>query len=198
MAAHWWAPRPQPQRVRHVAKRTIQRYILAVRPPGDGQSKKTLPEEPRRVGLRLRADLRHWVHCAFGAPALCSGRGPLCYSSTAWTACTPARSGVRVLREGASIRVVRTAVEWPLMNATCERFVGSARRECLAHVIIPSETRLKALLERYAAYFKRARPHQGLQQRIPVTCTIDDSASGGRVVVLPVFGRLRHVHMMAV
>ena len=39
-----------------VAKRTIQRHILAVRPPGDGQSWKTFPQS-LCVGLRLRAGL---------------------------------------------------------------------------------------------------------------------------------------------
>ncbi len=44
--------------------------------------------------------------------------------------------------EGAGIQVVKTAVEAPLMNATCERFIGSVRRECLDHVTILSESHL--------------------------------------------------------
>jgi hypothetical protein len=41
--------------------------------------------------------------------------------------------------KGAAIRLLKTAVQAPLMNATCERFLGSVRRECLDHVIILGE-----------------------------------------------------------
>jgi transposase InsO family protein len=43
---------------------------------------------------------------------------------------------------GVGIRVIRTAVGAPLMNATCERFLGSVRRECLDHIIILGERHL--------------------------------------------------------
>ena len=70
---------------------------------------------------------------------------------------------------GAGARVVRTAVQAPLMNAVCERFLGSVRRECLDHVIILSEQHLRHVLAEYAlSYFNAARPHQGIGQRIPV------------------------------
>jgi hypothetical protein len=43
------------------------------------------------------------------------------------------------------------------MNATCERFLGSVRRECLDHVIILGERHLRAVLTEYAAYFNASR-----------------------------------------
>jgi transposase InsO family protein len=70
------------------------------------------------------------------------------------------------IARGAGIRVLKTAIEAPLMNATCERFIGSARRECLDHVIILSEAHLKAVLVEYVAYFNASRPHRGIDQRV--------------------------------
>ena len=44
--------------------------------------------------------------------------------------------------KGAGIRVLRTAVQAPLMNSVCERFLGSVRRDCLDHVIALGERHL--------------------------------------------------------
>ena len=64
---------------------------------------------------------------------------------------------------------MRTAVQAPLMNSVCERFLGSVRRECLDHLIILSEPQLQQVLAEYAlSYFNTARPHQGIGQRLPL------------------------------
>jgi transposase InsO family protein len=47
---------------------------------------------------------------------------------------------------GAGARAVQTAVRAPLMNAVCERFLGSVRRECLDQVTILSERHLRHVL----------------------------------------------------
>jgi hypothetical protein len=63
---------------------------------------------------------------------------------------------------GVGTRVVRTAVQAPLMNSVCERFLGSVRRECLDHLVILSERHLHGVLAEYAlSSFNTARPHQG-------------------------------------
>ncbi len=41
--------------------------------------------------------------------------------------------------KGLGIREVKTAVEAPLMNAYCERLIGTLRRECFDHVIVLNE-----------------------------------------------------------
>jgi len=70
--------------------------------------------------------------------------------------------------KGAGMRVLRTAVQAPLMNSVCERFLGSVRRECLHHVIVLGERYLSQGLEEYCfRYFNTARPHQGIGQRVP-------------------------------
>jgi transposase InsO family protein len=64
-------------------------------------------------------------------------------------------------------RILRTAVQAPRMNATCERLVGTLRRELLDRALILSEGHLRALLAQYQVHYNTARPHQGIAQRIP-------------------------------
>ena len=69
-------------------------------------------------------------------------------------------------------RILRTAVQAPRMNATCERLVGTLRREILDRMPILGDGHLRAVLTEYQAHYNTARPHQGIAQRIP---------DGGRV-----------------
>jgi hypothetical protein len=85
--------------------------------------------------------------------------------------------------KGAGMRVVKTAVQAPLMNATCERFLGSVRRECLDHLIILDVRHLLHVLKEYAlGYFDTARPHQGIGQRIPVSVERHSHSPGGKTL----------------
>lgn len=91
-------------------------------------------------------------------------------------------------------RVIRTAVRAPNMNATCERFLRSVRRECLDHVIIFSERQLRVVLTEYVKYFNRARPHQGLNQATPLAIA---TPACGNVIGLPVLGGLHRDYRRA-
>jgi transposase InsO family protein len=73
--------------------------------------------------------------------------------------------------EGAGARVIKTAVRAPNMNAVAERFVGSARREMLDHVLLLDDRHLESLLRQYKLYFNESRPHQGIGQRVPANDT---------------------------
>ena len=53
------------------------------------------------------------------------------------------------------------------MNPVGEWFVGSLRREALDHVLLFGEDHLRQIAAEYVRYFNRARPHQGIRQRIP-------------------------------
>ena len=100
--------------------------------------------------------------------------------------------------KGIGIRVLRTAVQAPLMNSVCERFLGSVRRECLDHVIVLGEAHLRHVLAEYAVdYFNMARPHQGIRQQIPVPGERARARSDGSVIGLPMLGGLHHDYRAA-
>ncbi len=69
--------------------------------------------------------------------------------------------------QAASARVLRTAVQAPRMNATCERLIGTLRRELLDRSLILGEAHLRAVLAEYQQHYNTARPHQGINQRVP-------------------------------
>ena len=66
------------------------------------------------------------------------------------------------------VAVIRTPYRAPNATAYAERWVRSAREECLDHLLIAGETHLRRVLTEYIAFDHRARPHQGLEQRCPV------------------------------
>ena len=69
--------------------------------------------------------------------------------------------------QGSSIEILKTPYRAPKANAICERFLGSVRRECLDHILVFGEQHLYRVIQEYVAYFNRARPHQGIVQKIP-------------------------------
>ena len=96
------------------------------------------------------------------------------------------------------ITEVRTAYRAPRQNATCERFLGSVRRECLDHVLVLGEAQLRQILREYVRYFNRDRLHQGLAQRIPVDAEEGATrATTGAVRAIPVLGGLHHTYARA-
>jgi len=101
--------------------------------------------------------------------------------------------------EASGSTVLRTAYRAPRQNATCERFLGTVRHECLDHMLVLGEAHLRRVLREYVAYFNGARPHQGLRQRIP-SCTegsVLRSWPGGKIQAIPVLGGLHHTYQRA-
>ena len=66
------------------------------------------------------------------------------------------------------VEVIRTPYRAPNANAYAERWVRSARTECLDHLLIANETHLPRVLTEYVAFYNHDRPHQGLAQQCPV------------------------------
>jgi hypothetical protein len=66
------------------------------------------------------------------------------------------------------MHVIPTPFRAPNANSYAERWIRSVREECLDHILILNETHLRnVLLEFINDYYNPARPHQGLDQRIP-------------------------------
>lgn len=66
------------------------------------------------------------------------------------------------------IDVIRTPYRAPNANAYAERWIRSVREECLDKLLIINQAHLRRVMREYIAFFNTARPHQGLEQRIPV------------------------------
>ena len=100
---------------------------------------------------------------------------------------------------GAGIRVPKTPVAAPNANAVCERFQASVRRECLDHLFVLGQWHLSRMIKAYVAYFNLERPHQGIDQRLPIPSVPVSSGAPGiqSIRVFPVLGGLHHVYRRA-
>jgi len=211
-----------------VSKRTIQKYMRNVRPAGrPGQTWKTfLRNHAKDVWacdfLQLYDVLFRPIFAFF---FVVHGTREVVYFNVtrhptdAWAAqqlreATPWGDGPRFLvrdndgkfgnrftavAEGTGIEEVRIPPRSPNLNAICERFLGSVRRECLDHVVVLSEGHLRRVLREYVDdYFNAARPHQGLSQKIPAPVVTRSLAVDRRTVVaLPFLGGLHHDYRFA-
>ena len=98
------------------------------------------------------------------------------------------------LARATGIRMVRTAIRAPKMNAVCERFLGSLRRECLDHLLVLDNRHFQRVVAEYVRYYNAARPHQGLDQHTPVPA---ERSADGNIVAVPVLGGLHHEYRRA-
>lgn len=85
---------------------------------------------------------------------------------------------------------IKTGVGAPNMNSVMERFFGTVRREALDNVILTGRNQIERILEEYIAFYNSPRPHQGLQQQIPIP--VESKKIGGAVCRSAVLGGLHH------
>jgi putative transposase len=67
----------------------------------------------------------------------------------------------------AGTRMIKTPVQAPRANAIAERWIASARRECLDRILITGERHLRLVLSEYVDHYNTHRPHRTLQQHPP-------------------------------
>jgi transposase InsO family protein len=70
-----------------------------------------------------------------------------------------------------SIKVIHTPYRAPNANAYAERWIRSAREECLDKLLIINQAHLRRVMHEYVGFFNTVRPHQGINQQIPVPKT---------------------------
>jgi len=90
------------------------------------------------------------------------------------------------------VAVVKTPVRAPRANAFAERWVGSARRECLDHILIFGRHHLQRVLGPYTEHYNRARPHRGLDLHPPDPASSVEGVTGSPVRRRDILGGLIH------
>jgi hypothetical protein len=64
--------------------------------------------------------------------------------------------------------VIKIPVRVPVVNAICERFIGSVRRELLDRTLIVNAEHARWVLREYETHFNTHRPHRSLCQAAPL------------------------------
>ena len=72
----------------------------------------------------------------------------------------------------AGIGAVLTPYQTPTANAVVERFIGSARRECLDRLLIVGQRHFLHVLSVYVTHYNAHRPHRALGLRAPDSAEI--------------------------
>ena len=66
------------------------------------------------------------------------------------------------------VEIILTPPRAPQANSFAERWVRTAREACLDQILILNERHLLKVIKVFASYHNHERPHQGLDQRIPL------------------------------
>jgi putative transposase len=96
--------------------------------------------------------------------------------------------------DSADVKIAQIPARSPRANAICERWVGSARRECTDRLLILGEAHLRAVLAAYVRHYNGHRPHWARSQRPPsveaATRPAIPDTSDHRVRRTPILGGL--------
>jgi len=75
-------------------------------------------------------------------------------------------------------RIIKTPIRAPKANAFAERWVKTARRECLDHLLVLGRRHLERILQEFARHYNASRPHRGLELAVPEPSTAETSNDG--------------------
>ena len=98
--------------------------------------------------------------------------------------------GFDTVWEAEGARVMLTPLMAPKANAHAERWVGSARRECLDWMLIVGQRHLSRVVDEYVTHYNTERPHRSRDLMPPAGA--EAAVRDGRVVCRPRLGGLTH------
>jgi hypothetical protein len=103
--------------------------------------------------------------------------------------------------QAAGVRVVRSAIQAPRMNAFAERFIRTVRAECTNRMLIVSQRHLHAVLDEFIEHCNAGRSHQGKGRGLRAPnddpCVIAFPAPSERIQRRTVLGGLIHEYQQA-
>jgi transposase InsO family protein len=79
---------------------------------------------------------------------------------------TKVSEAFRIILEQAGVEAVRLPPQSPNLNPNLERFMRSAKEECLERMIFFGERSLQVAVAEFLSHFHAERNHQGLDNRL--------------------------------
>jgi putative transposase len=99
--------------------------------------------------------------------------------------------------KAAGVKTVRLPPSSPNLNAYCERFVLSAKTECLHRMIPLGKHRLELILAEFLTHYHRERNHQGLGNLLITPLAANENGTGPVQCRERLGGLLRFYHRRA-
>jgi len=97
----------------------------------------------------------------------------------------------------AGIEALKIPPRAPRANAYAERWVRTARTECLDWLLIRNAQHLHRILTIYLQHYNSARPHRGLDLQTPVEAPATPEDASGPIERIDVLGGLIHQYQRA-
>ncbi|HMA91263.1 MAG TPA: integrase core domain-containing protein, partial [Polyangiaceae bacterium] len=87
----------------------------------------------------------------------------------------------RTMLKGAGVKIVRLPARSPNLNPHAQRWVHSARSECLSRIILFGEKHLRRTIASHVDHYHMERNHQGLGNRLIEASAANTTAGQGRI-----------------